>query len=178
MSAVGPERLSLREAAKRAGVSHAAPYHHFRSKASLLAELADESWALLADVVRAASAAPASRRIEAIVVAYVGFARDQPARMTIMRADASSGAAEARPRTALVLFPVLATAIGDLQAAGLAPAGDPAPLVLTTWATMHGLAGLLIAGPLEQQTAPELIEQLATVVAAELASGWAAKTRS
>ena len=42
----------------------------------------------------------------------------------------------------------LTTAIIEAQAAGLAPAGDPKPLVLTCWAAVHGLASLLLDGPL------------------------------
>ena len=173
----GVQGLSLREVAKRAGVSHAAPYHHFPTKDSLVAELADEGWALLADAARtAASSATPSTRIQAVVVAYVGFARDRPARFDVMRErDAARPNAGERSGAALVLFPILTAAIADVQAAGLAPQGDPTPLVLTTWAAMHGLAALLVNGPLSEQTAPETIEQLASVVAADLTSGWLAR---
>src|ERR687889_466021 len=47
----GPAALSLRDVARRAGVSHAAPTHHFRNKAGLLTAIAAEGWELLADAL-------------------------------------------------------------------------------------------------------------------------------
>ena len=173
----GLERLSLREAARRAGVSHAAPYHHYPTKAALVSDLAEESWALLAERVRAAAAAPTATRIEALVTSYVGFARDEPARFELIREHEPAGGS-GQPTAALVLFPILTAAMSDLQAAGFAPKGDPAPLVLTTWAAMHGLATLVVGGPLGSQTQPEMIGQLAAVVARELRAGWSALAAS
>ena len=47
----GPAALSLRQVARRAGVSHAAPTHHFRNKAGLLTAIAAEGYRLLADAL-------------------------------------------------------------------------------------------------------------------------------
>src|SRR4051794_10810015 len=52
----GPAAVSLRDVARRAGVSHAAPTHHFRDKAGLLTALAAEGWTLLADALSSAAA--------------------------------------------------------------------------------------------------------------------------
>src|SRR5919112_6813183 len=49
----GPAALSLRDVARRAGVSHAAPTHHFGNKAGLLTAIAAEGWDLLADALTA-----------------------------------------------------------------------------------------------------------------------------
>ena len=76
--------LSLREAARKAGVSHNAPYHHFKDRGSLLAALAEEGFAqLAADMTAARAAAPDARtRLEACGQAYVRFALNSPARFS------------------------------------------------------------------------------------------------
>jgi AcrR family transcriptional regulator len=78
----GPQAVTLREVAARAGVSEAAPYHHFASKAHLLLELATTGYRLLADRLSAAMAAGANAtardRLVAGSCAYVRFALDEP----------------------------------------------------------------------------------------------------
>src|SRR5690242_14296324 len=76
----GPAALSLREVARRAGVSHAAPAHHFGNKAGLLTAIAAEGYHLLA------AALAAAREFQEQGVAYVLFAVDHPAHFAVMRA--------------------------------------------------------------------------------------------
>src|SRR5918996_5208054 len=80
----GPAALSLRDVARRAGVSHAAPTHHFRDKTALLTTLAAEGWSLLADSLRVAAAAGGD--FAELGVAYVVFATSHPAHFAVMRA--------------------------------------------------------------------------------------------
>ena len=82
----GPAALSLRAVAREAGVSPAAPYHHFKDKGELLEAVADESWDLLNQQMTAAKADQSSIRdkLTALGVAYVRFARDNPALYRIM----------------------------------------------------------------------------------------------
>src|SRR5262245_42493142 len=75
----GAEALSLREVARKTGVSHNAPYRHFADRQALLAAVAAEGFATLAERTRAAGAtAAARRRLGPIGAAYVRFALDEP----------------------------------------------------------------------------------------------------
>jgi AcrR family transcriptional regulator len=92
----GPEAVSLRECARRAGVSHAAPYRHFATKEALLLALAEEGFDGLA-----AAGDEAMRRVrdprerlDAYGVAYVHFALEHPARFRLMFAGALGGASK------------------------------------------------------------------------------------
>lgn len=79
----GPNALSLRAVAREAGVSPAAPYHHFKDKNDLLKAIAGEGFDALA-VAMAASMQGADNAMTAIGVAYVQFARDNPALYRVM----------------------------------------------------------------------------------------------
>jgi AcrR family transcriptional regulator len=86
LEAEGPSALSLRAVAREAGVSPAAPYHHFKDKTELLEAVAHEGWDML-DAALAAAKARAASPAEAMSdlgVAYVCFARDNPALYRVM----------------------------------------------------------------------------------------------
>lgn len=82
----GPTALSLRAVAREAGVSPAAPYHHFKDKGELLDAVAQEGWQKLDEVLADAKAkAPNIREaMTSLGVAYVCFARDNPALYRVM----------------------------------------------------------------------------------------------
>ncbi|MFN3523528.1 MAG: TetR/AcrR family transcriptional regulator [Phenylobacterium sp.] len=82
----GPSALSLRAVAREAGVSPAAPYHHFKDKAELLDAVAHEGWEMLDAALAAARDGANSMRevMAALGVAYVCFARDNPALYRVM----------------------------------------------------------------------------------------------
>lgn len=83
----GLDRFSLRETARRAGVSPAAPAHHFKDARGLLTAIAAQAFADLADALEAATGSAGSdreARIKAQGVAYVAFALDRPARFDLM----------------------------------------------------------------------------------------------
>lgn len=82
----GPTALSLRAVAREAGVSPAAPYHHFKDKGELLDAVAQEGWQMLdAALAEAKAAAPSIREaMSGLGVAYVCFARDNPALYRVM----------------------------------------------------------------------------------------------
>src|SRR4029079_7469988 len=84
--AEGPSALSLRAVAREAGVSPAAPYHHFKDKGELLYAVAQEGWQMLDDALaKAKAAAPSAREaMTELGVAYVCFASDNPALYRIM----------------------------------------------------------------------------------------------
>ncbi|MDQ2764324.1 MAG: TetR/AcrR family transcriptional regulator [Pseudomonadota bacterium] len=82
----GPGALSLRAVAREAGVSPAAPYHHFKDKCDLMDAVSHEGWMELgAAVAKARTQAPDARvAMTNIGAAYVCFARENPALYRIM----------------------------------------------------------------------------------------------
>lgn len=92
LEAEGGSDLSLRAVAREAGVSPAAPYHHFRDKSELLDALAMEGWDQLGDEMRRAldQAGPGHDRLVTLGVAYVTFSRSNPAIYRVMFACSQS----------------------------------------------------------------------------------------
>ncbi len=78
--------MSLRAVAREAGVSPAAPYHHFKDKSDLLDAVAEEGWRELGAAIAAGRAASANAKaaMTEIGVAYVAFARRNPALYRLM----------------------------------------------------------------------------------------------
>src|SRR3982751_4595817 len=77
LEAEGPSALSLRAVAREAGVSPAAPYHHFKDKGELLEAVAQEGWEMLDEGIGKAKANATSsvEALDEIGVGYVCFAR-------------------------------------------------------------------------------------------------------
>ena len=85
LEAEGPSALSLRAVAREAGVSPAAPYHHFKDKAELLDAVAQGGWEILGGQMREAKdGAQGAHQLTALGVAYVAFARENPALYRVM----------------------------------------------------------------------------------------------
>ena len=86
LEADGPSALSLRAVAREAGVSPAAPYHHFKDKGELLDAVALEGWDALGEALSdaRAKAGPDDIVVTELGVAYVCFARDNPALYRVM----------------------------------------------------------------------------------------------
>ncbi|MDB5449716.1 MAG: transcriptional regulator, TetR family [Phenylobacterium sp.] len=81
----GPSALSLRAVAREAGVSPAAPYHHFKDKGELLDAVAHEGWQMLDHAMAEAKAtAEPHDALLSLGVAYVCFARENPALYRVM----------------------------------------------------------------------------------------------
>jgi AcrR family transcriptional regulator len=134
----GVEALSVRALTRRTGVSHAAPYRHFRDHDSLLAALAAEGFAMLGRAQREAAAAGGLR---AMGEAYVRFALEHPQRFRLMfggRLKIARHAAlrEVATKTFEGLSGALAAQVGD------APGARDASIA--AWALVHGLALLLL----------------------------------
>jgi AcrR family transcriptional regulator len=111
----GVHGTKLRDVAKAAGVSHAAPYHHFASLNELLAAVAERGFIALGDAMEhASSAADPQERLLQIGQAYVHCAQAQPARFRLMFAPQLTQAAS---------YPALQVAsqraFGLLMAAGV-----------------------------------------------------------
>lgn len=159
----GPGGISLRELARRAGVSHAAPAHHFGDKVGLLTAIAVEGFDLFADELNAAFEATGS--FLEVGVAYVGFAVRHRAHFEVMfrpellrTDDPALTAARERSRQALY---------GPLGSVPLEPSVDALHAGVAAWALVHGLATLYLDGNLPPALGndPEVI---AREVAAQL----------
>jgi len=149
----GAGALTLRAAARRAGVSQAAPYRHFASKEALLAAVAEDGFRTMGQGMREASAAEGDdplARFRALGLAYVDFATTHPAHFQVMfgRAAADRSAYPSLQQAAGETFDLLVSAIADCQRAGLVRPGDPAELALAAWSATHGLASLWVDGQL------------------------------
>jgi AcrR family transcriptional regulator len=155
----GVEQLSLRDLARQAGVSHAAPRRHFADRQALLDALAGAGFARLADEVAAAikDAGPDFRaRLRATGAAYVRFATEDTALMELMfaakNASASGEAAgQVTPYGEVAegagrLFTIVGELIREGQLTGQLPPGDPERLRLLFMATARGIAGLVAPG--------------------------------
>ncbi len=144
----GIAALSMREVSRRAGVTHGAPYHYFPDRGSILAALAEDGFRALGHQLRTATVTGTPReRFEACGRAYVQFAIENRARFAIMfRPELWGGAKHPElDAAAAASFAVLV----EIVAAG--PwGGHPAmhDFVVATWSTAHGLASLLLDGPL------------------------------
>ncbi|MFI6639265.1 TetR/AcrR family transcriptional regulator [Streptomyces sp. NPDC050504] len=134
----GPGALSLRDLARRAGVSHAAPAHHFKDRAGLLTAIAAEGHDLLAEAVAEADG------LREAGVGYVRFATRHPAHFQVMfqpelyRADDPDLVA-AKDRSTRELRAAVAQLGADPELAGVA-----------AWSLAHGFATLLLTHNLER----------------------------
>lgn len=136
IAAEGPGALSLRDLARRAGVSHAAPAHHFKDRTGLLTAIAAEGYDLLA---AALAGAPELRERG---VRYVRFATDHPAHFQVMfqpellRTD-DPGLLAAKERASVEL---------RAGVAGLRDVPDARTAGIAAWSLAHGFATLLLTG--------------------------------
>jgi AcrR family transcriptional regulator len=145
----GAGALTLREVARRAGVSHAAPYRHFPDKEALLAGVSEQGFRTFTQMMREAADAAgrdALRRFEAIGKSYLRFALLHKEHFLLMfgRAWGAPGKHAGLDEAGEEALQVLVGAIQDCQAAGLMRAGDANHWALAAWSAVHGAAVLLL----------------------------------
>lgn len=143
-------QFTLREVARRAGVSHAAPYKHFPDKAALLAEIAMIGFDRLRDSLSAAkSEAPKTLRdeIAPIARAYVAFGTDNPALYRLMfSAEEGKAVGMHLNERALAVFDVLLEFLRRGQAAGSIRKRPIEGQAAAAWGLVHGMTMLAIDG--------------------------------
>jgi AcrR family transcriptional regulator len=140
---VGPSQMSLREVARRVGVSNAAPVHHFGDKAGLLTALAAQGFHLLATTLGEARERTGS--FVEIGAAYVGFAVAHRAHFEVMfRPDLYDAQA---PEIMAGLRAAAQHLYGPASEHGES-ADDTRDIGIAAWSMMHGLATLIINGNL------------------------------
>ncbi|MER8233777.1 TetR/AcrR family transcriptional regulator [Streptomyces sp. NPDC094049] len=157
IAAEGPGALSLRDLARRAGVSHAAPAHHFGDRTGLLTAVAAQGYGLLADALDGVDG------LRERGVRYVRFAMEHPAHFQVMfqpellRADDPDlVAAKDRASTEL-----------HTGVTGLPDVPDPRTAGIAAWSLAHGFATLLLSSnlddPLTGRDPEEAFRALATL---------------
>jgi AcrR family transcriptional regulator len=139
VQAVGAAALSLREIARRAGVSHAAPAHHFGDKAGIFTAIATEGFRLAT-----ATIGPAATGKYGFLdggAAYIGFALAHPGYFEVMfRPDLYHGDDPELVTARDAAFQVLYGSARELVSAG--PDEDVTGLVIAGWSMSHGFATL------------------------------------
>lgn len=143
-------QFTLREVARRAGVSHAAPYKHFPDKAALLVEMALLGFDLLREALMAAKPRrPNSMRDELLTVAraYIRFGISNPALYRLMfSADAGKAVDVHLNERALAAFGVVIELLERGQAEGVLRKRDVGGQAAACWAQVHGVTLLTIDG--------------------------------
>jgi AcrR family transcriptional regulator len=154
----GPDAVVLRAAARATGVSAAAAYRHFADHGALLSAVRERALAALADAMRASldasepladPALESIRRLRALGSAYLSFALTDPGlfRTAFCRCP-DSPIPEADEREESGPFALVSGVLDDMVATGvLAPHRRPGAEI-AAWAAVHGLATLLLDGPL------------------------------
>jgi len=153
LSEQGFHALSLRKVAQRAGVSHAAPYAHFKDKQALLAAISTEGYRKLYECLAAAVAQfrrdPMRQLIEASW-AYTQFALREPAHFKITLSGVVEKEQEYPAFIAMThkAFGLLVEVTEACQQAGILKPGPTDQMAVSVWSTVHGFTSLILEGQL------------------------------
>lgn len=144
----GADGVSLRELARAAGVSHAAPAHHFVDRRGLFTALAAQGWRLLA-----AALAQARPEFGDAALAYVRFAVDHPGHYEVMFDRSLVNPEDAELIAAQdAAGAELATGVGTLDDARATE--DPQAAALAAWSLVHGFAMLWLNEAIDTDSDP------------------------
>lgn len=153
----GIEGFTLRGCARRAGVSHAAPAHHFRDADALLTALAAQAYSRLIAAMNArrakAAESPASQLV-ALGLGYIDFATGEPALFKLMfSSDRPDFSDPELSEPATAAYKALVEAV--CAAKGSDNEEAAAPDIAAAWAMVHGIAELVNSGQLRMLSASE-----------------------
>jgi AcrR family transcriptional regulator len=155
---LGRSEFTLREVARRAGVSHAAPYRHFRDKSDLLAAVAEEGFERLTASIRIAAdrGRQPFERLQNAGVAYVDFALKQPEHFSVMfSVDLRQDHASARV-AAERCFAELVTLVAACRDERPGNGETTLTSARIAWSQVHGVAELALRGQLPFSSKKEL----------------------
>lgn len=162
----GPNAFTLREVARRAGVSHNAPYRHFRNREALLGAVAAQGFLELTRAMldSAAGHTDPVERLKYAGLGYVTFALRRPEHFTVMfdapmsnRKRRDSSPADKEAFATLVDFVKKCLDAGQLT-------GDLNHMALLAWTMVHGIAKLAVADRLPFRTNAEILKFAAFVI--------------
>ena len=162
----GAESLSMREVARRAGVSHQAPYHYFSDRSGIFAAISEEGFTGLAQAFRDVheTEMPAAK---AGFIAYLNFAREHVGHFRVMfRNDICGVATHALTQTAAdSAFEELRLMVSRITGPEIDP-NKAFTFAAMLWSLSHGLATLVIDGPLPNKVPPgtDLESQIQAVI--------------
>jgi len=157
---VGARGFTLREVARRSGVSHTAPYRHFRDKEDLTATIAEGGFAVLAKEMRNArdSKGSAADRLVRAGRSYVTFALRRPEHFRVMfEADLDGQRHPAARAAADRAFEGLLALVSDCQESNDLPKGNPLDLARIAWSLVHGFASLANGRQVRLRTQSDLL---------------------
>ena len=162
----GAESLSMREVARRAGVSHQAPYHYFSDRSGIFAAISEEGFTGLAQAFRDVheTEMPAAK---AGFIAYLNFAREHVGHFRVMfRNDICGVTTHALTQTAAdSAFEELRLMVSRITGSEIDP-NKAFTFAAMLWSLSHGLATLVIDGPLPNKVPPgtDLESQIQAVI--------------
>jgi AcrR family transcriptional regulator len=162
----GPAGVVLREATRRAGVSHTAAYRHFADREALLGAVAQEAMGALAEAMAEAVARAGTprERLRAVGTTYVSFALGRPGLFQAAFAlhgqagQAMSAAGRATP------LDIVTGVLDEFVAAGEMPPQRRPGAEIVAWSAVHGFAQLVTDGPLAALDPARRQEALALVL--------------
>jgi AcrR family transcriptional regulator len=169
---VGPTAFTLREVARRAGVSHNAPYRHFRDRDDLMAAVAAQGFRELTQAMleSAAQRSDTLDQLKGAGLGYVTFALRRPEHFTVMF-DAPRTTMPKHPESAEAAEQAFGTLLGLVKACqetGRLPSGDSNHMALLAWTMVHGIAKLAITGRLPFHATNEVLKFAEFVMAQSL----------
>jgi len=160
----GAADLSLRAAARRAGVSASAPYRHFADRDALLSAVAAVGYRELgAALVEAHPAPTAVDDLAEIAVAYVRFALTRPGLFRVMFGSACDPASPERVAAVEAIHEYL-----NLIVRQVLPTADPEAMPTALWGLVHGLAFLHLDGKFDASSDQEMADRVRAAVRAVL----------
>lgn len=163
----GPNALTLRAAAREAGVTHAAPAHHFGDLTGLLTALATEGFVRFrAHMLAEAAGTEPTARLAALGRGYVEFARASPGLFLLMfRSERLDWSCEALTSAGDAAFGLLLDADADGVARAAPPDRGRLGAAMARWSLVHGLATLLLDGRLAAMSSKAGAASVETVIA-------------
>lgn len=162
----GMEKLSLRKLAREAGVSHNAPYMHFKDKEGLLAAIAQEGFNLLADRLRQAINQDYETWYEKFrcgCQAYIDFVLEYTGHAQVMFRYYDPEKYVEQAQASMAAIRLLENILEEGQTTGQIVAGDSLYQASIVWAFLHGIANILAAGKMpfhvsDHQTTESLVD--------------------
>lgn len=143
----GPRGLTIREVATRVGVSHTAPYRHFRNKSELVTAVVERGFELLQETMareQAAAGEDPLARFAAAGAAYIAFGRTWPAYYRVMFSGdlLNRDGDEALGHTSDTAFEDMTRTLEECQRQGIVPQADPKLQAVWIISAVHGFLSL------------------------------------